>query len=99
MIWTADIASVIFWSIAITSVAVSFRLIAKLRAIPKGVLSNAHLAVASGHRKDNWLLSGIVWGALFLRQWEGIDVYFLVSLPVLVWLFGRTSQRLRVLSR
>ena len=48
--------------------------------------------------KDNWLLSGIVWGALFLRHWEGIDFYFSASLPVLVWLLGRTSQRLRVLS-
>lgn len=99
MIWTADIASACFWTLAVLSVAVSFGLVFKLRSIPKGVFSSAHFKVASGQRKDNWLLSGVVWGALFMRPWEGIDAYFMLSLPVLVWLLHRAAQRLRALSR
>jgi len=99
MIWTTDIASVCFWAVAVVNVALSISLVMRLRRVSKPAVSASHFTVANGQRKDNWLLSGVVWGALFMRPWADIQIYFLLSLPVLVWLLQRTVQRLRALYR
>ena len=46
-----------------------------------------------------WIAAGVIWAAILLEHWENIDLLFLVSLPLLVWLLRRTIERLRTLAR
>lgn len=99
MIWSADVASACFWIAAVTNLALSIGFVLRVRDVSKGSLSTVHSTLATGQRKDNWLLSGVIWAAILLEQWENIDLLFLVSLPLLVWLLRRAIERFRTLAR
>jgi hypothetical protein len=97
ILWHTSIASQCFWVAATLNIVFSFGFVRKLRSAPKGTLLAVHYALAQGQRKDNWLLCGLIWGAIFFKRWGAIDILFLVSLPILIWLLQRTLERLQAL--
>lgn len=95
--WSFDLPSMCFWIAATLNVVASFTFIWQIRNIPKTVLSERHFSAARGQRKDNWLLSGIIWTGIILRESnEETAVFFFLTIPLLIWLLQRTLFRTKV---
>ena len=90
--------SQLFWLAATLEVAISIRLVLRLRDVPRRSVTTRHLGLAAGQRKDSWLACATIWAVALSRDGPVHDALAFAGLAVLAWLFSRTVRRLRLLA-
>lgn len=89
-----------FWALATLVVTVSIGVEAWIWMTRKRWHESQRLTIlATGHRKDIWLVCSIVWIVLISDYFSSWSIFDAAGAAALLWLLWRTSQRLQFFVR
>jgi hypothetical protein len=88
-----------FWFSTLVASASAFGFLVRRKLTSSAGRNDDEHDLAWSQIKDNWLLCGMVWLALFSEEWQARPVLLIGCGMAAWWLAWRTLQRVRVLSR